>query len=107
VEVIIEAAGDDLFYLVGDRAGKVHVRTRRPSGNVDIFMRLPAGSIRNILEGAETPVEAFFLGHLRARGHTRDLYTLHAFFLALAEIAVASPDIQKVVEAFQAEKEES
>jgi hypothetical protein len=103
VEVIVEAARDERFYLEGGSDGTAAIRARAGK-DIDIFLRVPPGSIGSVLEGIETPVEAFFLGHLRARGHTRDLYGFHAFFLALAEIAVVSPEIQDLVESFRRTK---
>jgi putative sterol carrier protein len=105
VQVIIEAVDDEQFYLVGGSNGKANIQTRNPGAKTDIHLRLPPGAIRGILEGAETPVEAFFLGHLRAKGHTRDLYALHAFFLGLAEIAAVEPKILDILEAFDAAKQ--
>jgi len=105
VHVIIETAEDEQVYLIGGDDGRLNIASRSPKEKVDVFLRIPPLSIRKVLEGVETPVESFFLGHLRAKGHTRDLYTLHAFFLDLAEIAVASNEIQDIVESFQTTKE--
>jgi len=106
VQVIIEAANDEQFYIAGDSEGRTEIKSAN-SRKIDIFLRLPPGTLRSILEGAETPVEAFFLGHLRAKGHTRDLYALHAFFIRLAEIAAGTPEILDIVEAFQTAKQQS
>ena len=105
VQVIIEGATDEQFYLVGDANGMTKIMTQDPGGKTQVFLRLPPGTIRNILEGGETPVEAFFMGHLRAKGHTRDLNALHTFFLGMAEIAVAAPEILDILEAFDSAKQ--
>jgi putative sterol carrier protein len=103
LHITVEAQTDESFYLVGAESALV-VRARRPSGEVSVAVRLSPEVVRSILEGEETPVEAFFLGHLRARGSTRNLYALHAFLIALAEIAVASHEIQELIEEFQSAK---
>jgi putative sterol carrier protein len=105
VQVTIEAARDERFYLIGGQDSSLDIKGRNRNDKTDIVLRTSPGSLRKILEGVETPVEAFFFGHLRAKGNTRDLYSLHAFFVALAEIAVASPDIQSIIESFQRAKE--
>ena len=105
VHVTIESLSDEQFTLVSTE-DSIDV-VQKSAGQTDIALRISPSSFRRILEGDETPVEAFFFGHLRAKGLTRDLYGLHAFFLALAEIAVTSPKLQTLVEEFQDAKETS
>ena len=106
IHITIEAAEDEEFYLIGDDDG-LFVRSRKGNNRVDIIVRVSPESLEKILIGFETPVESFFQGHLRAKGETRDLYALHAFFLHLAEIVAVSPQIQDIVESFQTTKKKS
>jgi putative sterol carrier protein len=104
VDVIIEARKDERFFLVANTDHTLEIKPSHPE-TADIQLRISPGWFRKILEGEETPVEAFFFGHLRAKGITRDLYCLHAFFIDLAEIAVKSPRVQRLVAAFHRAKE--
>jgi SCP-2 sterol transfer family len=106
VHVVVETVVDEEFYIAADDACLgVHARNAWQA-QPDIVVRVSPKALRRILEGHETPVEAFFMGNLRARGSTKDLYILHAAFVALAEIAITSPDIQNIIEEFQAAKQD-
>jgi putative sterol carrier protein len=106
VHVVIETAVDEEFYVFADHGG-IGVHTRSDGEAPDLLVRVSPKALRRILEGHETPIEAFFMGNLRARGSTKDLYMLHALFVALAEIAVTSPEIQEIIEEFQTAKQDS
>ncbi len=106
IHVIIETAVDEEFYISADDGG-IGVHTRSDGEAPDLLVRVSPKALKRILEGHETPVEAFFMGNLRARGSTKDLYMLHALFVALAEIAVTSPEIQEIIEEFQTAKQDS
>jgi putative sterol carrier protein len=107
VRVVIEAENDEEFYVVSGDDGSFDVRGAKGTAAPNMTIRISPRALRQILEGEETPVEAFFLGNLRAKGTTKDLYLLHALFIALAEIAVRSPEVQEVIEEFQTAKEQT
>ena len=106
LHVVVETAVDEDLYLFGEDGNKIRLRARATGGAPDLMVRISPGALRRILEGQETPVEAFLLGNLRARGATKDLYMLHALFIAIAEIAVTSPEIHEIIEDFQAAKQD-
>jgi putative sterol carrier protein len=100
----METAVDEDLYLFGEDGDSIRVSARKIGGAPDLAVRISPSVLRRILEGQETPVEAFLMGNLRARGATADLYMLHALFIAIAEIAVTSPEIREIIEDFQAAK---
>jgi putative sterol carrier protein len=106
VQVVIETDVDEDFYIRSD-GGAIGVHARSDGEALDLVVQVSPKSLKRILEGHETPVEAFFMGNLRARGSTNDLYMLHALFVGLAEIAVTSPEIQEIIEEFQIAKQDS
>jgi SCP-2 sterol transfer family len=99
--VLMEETNEE-FYVRGTTAG-LRVAKRRPMGDIQTRVTISHQVIADILSGVETPVEAFFLGHLRAQGTTAELYQLHRLFITMAEIAVHSEAVQKLVEEFMNE----
>jgi putative sterol carrier protein len=106
LQIVIEAAVDEEFYISAS-VGGLAVHARDEADTPDLVVRVSPRALKRILEGHETPVEAFFMGNLRARGSTKDLYMLHALFVALAEIAVTSPEVQRIIEEFQLAKQDT
>jgi hypothetical protein len=94
--VLFEDSNEE-FHVRGDDLG-ISVVVRQPTKAINIKITLSREVISNILRGQETPVEAFFLGHLRAEGSTNDLYQLHRLFISMAEIAVRSERMHATVE---------
>jgi len=90
---------DESFYAKGIRK-TISIQQSRPTGRPRVRMTVSRTVILGILRGEETPVESFFLGHIRAQGATADLYLVHKLFLAMAEIDVRSDRIQTAVEEF-------
>lgn len=91
--------GEEEFYIKGDDR-QILVLLKKPRGVVNLKLAVSRTVLAGILEGKETPVEAFFLGNLRAQGTTHDLYQMHKLFINMAEIAVGSPKILALVEEF-------
>ena len=104
VQVVVETSVDEELFVTADDGG-AGVRARHQGAAPDVVVRASPTALKRILEGHETPVEAFFMGNVRARGTTKDLYALHALFVALAEIVVSSPESQEIVEEFQRDKQ--
>lgn len=90
---------DEHFYIRGD-VGNILAVKGVPPAKPSIDLILSRRIIGDILTGKETPVEAFFLGHIRAKGTTRDLYQVHSLFISMAEIAVRSRRMQAMIEKF-------
>src|SRR5438270_5352274 len=95
--VVMEETKEE-FYVHGARTD-VRVLKRKPAG-VETHITISRQVIGDILNGTETPVEAFFLCHLRAQGTTAELYQMHRLFLTMAEIAVRSEAIRQLVDEF-------
>lgn len=104
IRLVVETAQEDeSFYLVYDD-GSIHVLTTAEPEEPSVTVRITPAVVRNILQGELTPVEAFFMGKLRARGTTRNLYAFQRFFLDFAEIGASSPAILDLVDDFEQRK---
>ena len=100
VETPIE---DEAFHLVSDN-NRVWVSTVDQRDKPAVSLRLTPEVISNILQGELTPVEAFFMGRLRARGTTQSLYTFLEFFIAVAQVGVTVPATLELILEFETMK---
>jgi putative sterol carrier protein len=104
VYVVVETATDDEAFWIAPDSGDVRVTTEEGRSEPAVSIRITPAVISNILQGEFTPVEAFFMGKLRARGETRDLYAFLRFFIGVAQIGLAVPATLDLILEFEAEK---
>src|SRR5438034_3587527 len=74
VHVVVETAlQDESFYIISG-SERIQISTTNSDEYPAVYIRVTPAVVRDILHGELTPVEAFFMGKLRARGTTRNLY---------------------------------
>lgn len=57
--------------------------------------------IVNIVEGIETPVEAYFAGHMRAAATTQDMVLAYNLFISMVQATLESPRLQKLWDSYR------
>jgi hypothetical protein len=92
------AIGDDLATL--SIANGSHAISREPPAECAIELSLTEATIRRVLEGRCTIVDAAIAGDLVLRGAADDLAALHDALLAFIHGAVRSPSTPRLLEAY-------
>ncbi len=104
VHIIVETeSADEEFHLLSD-GERISVSSVEQEQEPAVTVRVTPAVVRDILQGELTPVEAFFMGKLRARGTTRNLYAFQQFFIAVAQIGSVSPTILDIIDDFELRK---
>jgi hypothetical protein len=104
IHIVVETSDqDEEFYLVPDDT-QVRVSTADQRNVPAVSIRLTPEVISDILQGELTPVEAFFMGKLRARGTTPSLYAFLEFFIGVAQLGVTVPSTIDLIVDFEETK---
>ncbi|MDN5855379.1 MAG: SCP2 sterol-binding domain-containing protein [Actinomycetia bacterium] len=104
VHVVVETEEEDESFCVVHDDGSIRTSIREQQEPAAVTVRITPAVMRDILQGELTPVEAFFMGKLRARGTTRSLYAFQQFFIGVAQIGASSPVILDLIDDFEQRK---
>jgi hypothetical protein len=104
VFVTVETALEDESFSISSDAEQLSISTTEPEKEVAVSIRINPAVLHDILHGNLTPIEAFFMGKLRARGTTRALYAVQRFFISVAQIGSGAPAMLDVIEDFEVRK---